>query len=322
MSVLQERQARFYQLVDQGQLSHAYLLTGDDLANKQATTIGIIQALACQDKSDGVPCGVCEYCQRAMANELPDILYLQPDGRYIRVDQIRELKEWLSTSPLELNFKMAVIEVAELMNPSASNALLKFLEEPASGVYLMLYAQDVQNLLPTIQSRVQKIHFPGVTRQEVYENLLSRGIEPSHSRVISRLSTNSIEHLVADYDQDQFSQWLKNLNNFYGYLVERNYRGFTFVQTQLKNEITGKQGLDSLDYLLLLCHSSLMQLNGSSTQELLQGYFIQELHKALSPQSQQIIRLNHHILETKEYMMSNVSGQLAFERLALKVIVD
>lgn len=308
----------FYQLIENQELSHAYLFTGDDYQRKIQVTINIIQALACQSKIQGQPCLECEWCQRAAANQLADVIYIQAEGQFIKVDQIRQLKDWLATSPLEASFKLAVIEQAERMNPAASNALLQFLEEPLPNVHMVLYAQEASSLLATIQSRVQKYHFPVVSRFETMEDLLQSGIKQQHAQIIANLSTTSLANLLENYDEATFSAWLKDLNSFYTYLIESNLMGMIHVQIRLKNYLTGQQAIDSLDYLLSLCHSSLLLDSGDKTAKI-QDYFLKELHKNHPNMSLKLLNIYQEILKTKEYIMANVSPQLALERLVLSV---
>ncbi len=76
----------------------------------------------------------------------------------VRLDQIREITQFLSRPPLEANQSVAVIEAAETMPESAGNALLKTLEEPGQAT-LILLAPNVESLLPTLVSRCQRIPF-------------------------------------------------------------------------------------------------------------------------------------------------------------------
>ena len=88
----------------------------------------------------------------------------------IRLEQVKELKKFLGNNPLESEFIMVVIEELELLNESAANALLKTLEEPNNGIFLLITSRP-ECILSTIKSRCQNIPF-------------------------NRLSTNSIEEIL------------------------------------------------------------------------------------------------------------------------------
>jgi DNA polymerase III subunit delta' len=76
----------------------------------------------------------------------------------VRLEQVREISRFLSQSPIEASRLLVVIEGAQTMGESAANGLLKTLEEPGHGT-LILIAQTLDALLPTIVSRCQRIPF-------------------------------------------------------------------------------------------------------------------------------------------------------------------
>ncbi len=87
----------------------------------------------------------------------PDLKWVQPEGSVIKVDDIREVATFAVGTRQTAPAKVVVIESAELMNPSAANALLKTLEEPPPATYLLLATARPGRLLPTIVSRCQSV---------------------------------------------------------------------------------------------------------------------------------------------------------------------
>lgn len=308
----------FYELIQRRRLVHGYVFTGDDVEGKRFVSKEIVKALGCTNlASNGEPCGVCDHCTKAQDNQLADVVNLKPDGQSIKVGQIRDLKEWLSMSSIESEFKLAVIEQAETMNQSSANALLTFLEEPVENVYLILYTQSSSNLLPTIQSRVQKIHFPRANADERVAYFTGVGVSEAHARVFSMLSSEASNRLITDYDEENVTNWLKALNSFYATLAHSHINSLVLIQTLLRNYITVQQALDGLDYLLILNHAMLRILTNTEDERIIQQYFIKEVIKAKQPGVTHILRLNDLLLETKQRLQANVAPQLALERLAI-----
>lgn len=308
----------FHELIHNKRLVHGYCFTGDDLDYKQEITIEIIKSLGCHNPNElGEPCDECSHCSKAELGQLADVIQVGPDGQSIRVGQIRELKEWLSTSPIESSFKLAVIEQADLMNPSSANALLMFLEEPVDNVYLILYTQSASNLLPTIQSRVQKIHFPKVNSEDFEASLIDKDINALHIKIFMHMSQESVARCITDYNEEELSQWFKSLNTFYSTLIHTNVYAFVLVQTQLKSYLSVQQTLDSIDYLLLLNHGLIRILTNTDQENLVQAYALKEMIKAKRPSIAHALKLNDLLIETKQRLLANVSPQLALERLAL-----
>ena len=76
----------------------------------------------------------------------------------IRLEQIREITQFLGRPPLDAPRNMVVLEEAETMAEAAANALLKTLEEPGQAT-LILIAPSLESVLPTLVSRCQRIPF-------------------------------------------------------------------------------------------------------------------------------------------------------------------
>ena len=107
----------------------------------------------------------------------------RPDGRLrkkseltIKVDQIRELSEFVVRSISVAPRKVVLIEGIESATIAASNALLKSLEEPPPNTHLVLVTESLDLLLPTIRSRCRLVSLPTSTRSESEEWLLNNGI--------------------------------------------------------------------------------------------------------------------------------------------------
>ena len=94
----------------------------------------------------------------------------------IRLEQIREIGQFLARSALEAPRSVVVIEQAETMAEAPANALLKTLEEPGQAT-LILIARSVESLLPTLVSRCQKIPFFRLSSEEMKQVLQKAGHE-------------------------------------------------------------------------------------------------------------------------------------------------
>ena len=122
-------------------------------------------------KQWGGACGQCKQCQLFASETHSDFICVQPEekSRYIKVDAIRSVTEFLAKSSLQGGAKVAIIEPAEALNVNAANALLKTLEEPASKTYILLVSHSPGRLLPTIKSRCQHLELASPTEHECLE---------------------------------------------------------------------------------------------------------------------------------------------------------
>lgn len=121
----------------------------------------------------------------------------------VRLEQVREITQFLSRPPLESDRSIVVIDQAETMAESAANALLKTLEEPGQAT-LILLAPNAESLLPTLVSRCQKIPFHRLDRQVMAQVLAEAGYAEilQHPEVLS-LAQGSPGAAIAHWQQLQ-----------------------------------------------------------------------------------------------------------------------
>ena len=151
----------------QNRLAHAYLFHGDDRIGKRLLALRLAQALLCETvPDDPTPdaCGACRACRQVDARTHPDFMVIEPDQELanpqIKIELIRDIEHQMIYRPLIGDRKICLIDDADRMTIGAANALLKTLEEPASGTLFLLVSNEPERLLPTIRSRCQSVAVP------------------------------------------------------------------------------------------------------------------------------------------------------------------
>jgi DNA polymerase-3 subunit delta' len=144
-----------------GRLGHALLLTGASGVGKRVFAEAFAAALLCEQSAGFGACGKCRSCLLFTAGSHPDWFVLQPeeDKRDIAIDSVRELGERLALSAQMRGVKVACVDPADALNVNAVNALLKTIEEPPKGVYLLLLSSRPRALPATLRSRCQHLKF-------------------------------------------------------------------------------------------------------------------------------------------------------------------
>jgi len=186
-----------------GKLSHAYLFYGIDSSGMRETAIALIEAIFCNG-TDG--CGECPSCRKVAGLRHPDLHHVQPDGAFIKIDQIRELQKELSYRPFEAPKKACIIEDADKMNTSAANAFLKTLEEPSGDAILILITTRVDAVLPTVLSRCQQLRFPSLPTETIASQLREKGADQDSARIAAALAEGSFERAQEIIEGD----WLQS----------------------------------------------------------------------------------------------------------------
>lgn len=182
----------------QGRLGHALLLVGPARMGKREVAEALAKRLLCASpRPDLFACGSCRSCQLFPAQSIGLVttqahgdlqrIGLEPNEKgdklrtEISVDQIRRLGQWFSLTPQLGGAQVAIIDPADLMNTSSSNALLKTLEEPSPNRYLLIVSSRPGRLPATIRSRCQRLEFRLPSSDQAQAWLKSRGFADADS---------------------------------------------------------------------------------------------------------------------------------------------
>jgi len=140
-------------------MPHALLLLGIRGIGKLHFAECFVRTQLCQTGKDACD---CHSCRLITGRTHPNVLWITPEkpGVAIKVDQIRDVAEFIHQTSLQGEYRFVLIHPAASMNINAANALLKTLEEPAPASMLILIAEQASQMPATIVSRCQHLHFP------------------------------------------------------------------------------------------------------------------------------------------------------------------
>lgn len=168
-------------------ISHAYLFWGQSRLGKNTLAKEFIKLLNCQAEQK-IPCQNCWPC-KAFGKEIhPDLIVIRPEGKEIKISQIRELQRFLSFRPHSANYKAVILKEGERMNQEAQSCLLKTLEEPTPTSLIIITSEHPAALFPTILSRVQKIKISPISKFEIENYLKNQKVPLPEIEKISSLS--------------------------------------------------------------------------------------------------------------------------------------
>lgn len=143
------------------------------------------------------------------------ILGVQNKQGEIRVEDAQEVLKSLSLKSYEGGYKIMIIWMADKMNIAASNKLLKLLEEPSDKTIFILISENEEDIIQTIRSRCQVIHFNGLPEKVIAEALVSQqNIDSNLAKKIAHQAQgnfNKALSLIKDDGSDYpFEQWFVN----------------------------------------------------------------------------------------------------------------
>lgn len=130
----------------------------------------------------------------------------------IGVDEAQDMVKKLSLKAHQGGFKVMLVWMAHKMNTECSNKILKLVEEPPKNTVLLLLTENEEQILGTIRSRCQVLHFPYLSEQDIADALVNNhNAEPKTAMTIARRSegdyNNALHILHHDSEEIVFEKW-------------------------------------------------------------------------------------------------------------------
>lgn len=191
----------FQSVFVRGRLGQAYLLVGPAGVGKRRFAHELAKALLCEGPPAPLTaCDTCPGCLQVAADTHPDLHVVRtpPEKSELPIEEMREFCARLARKPARGERVVGIVEDADDFNTASANSFLKTLEEPPSGVVLLLVATSTDRQLPTILSRCQVVQFGPLTPDEVSEVLAEHGVEdPGRRQRLARLAGGSVGRALA-----------------------------------------------------------------------------------------------------------------------------
>lgn len=167
---------------------HAHLFSGPEGVGKRRTALAWATRLLCARPLGSAACGACPSCLKLKAGMHPDLILVEPDGRSIKIEQVRAVTAATLYQPNEGRWRVIIIEQSELFGEAAANALLKTLEEPGGSTVFVLLSASPHRLLTTVRSRCLPVPFGPLTVDDTMTVLREHGLEGERAAALARLS--------------------------------------------------------------------------------------------------------------------------------------
>jgi len=125
-------------------ISHSYLFVGKSGIGKKIFAMELAKNVMCVGEEN------CESCIKFNAGSNPDFQIIRPEGKSIKIEQIRKMQSKIVEKPIISSKKVYIIDNTECMSEESQNCLLKTLEEPPEYVTIILIGASENSFLSTI----------------------------------------------------------------------------------------------------------------------------------------------------------------------------
>lgn len=139
------------------------------------------------------------------------ILGIEKKQGQIGVDEAQDIVKKLSLKSYEGGWKVMLIWMAEKMNSSAANKLLKLIEEPPKQTLFILIAEEEELIMQTIRSRCQTLHFPPLSESVISQALQIKGLNVADAGKIAQEANGNfnlaLDLMNCDSEDLVFEKW-------------------------------------------------------------------------------------------------------------------
>lgn len=232
--------------VREGRIPHAQLFAGISGIGKLQLALAYAQYLNCPHRTEEDSCGTCPTCLQFEKLQHPDLHFVFPIVKTDSADTCNDflepwreivlnkhyfdLEDWhkalgvetkqsmiyekesgeilrkLSLKAYGDGYKVMIIWQPEKMNASSANKLLKILEEPPVQTVFLMVSEHPEQLLSTIQSRVQTIRVPRLETETIEEALRQKGVDATQAKDIARIANGSYLTALKKADESEENQ--------------------------------------------------------------------------------------------------------------------
>jgi len=198
--------------LEAGPLSGAYLFYGPRSIGKYTTAKALARFSMCTGTHDS-GCR-CESCR--LFPNFPDYLEINDAGNTIKVEDAKNIEEFLTLAPYKAPRRVIIIDDAERMNFHASNRMLKILEENSSNSLIFIVSSKPELLSNTVYSRTYPINFTQISIDDIISILKSKGVEIEKINILERYIPHLTGGIVKNFQKylSYHTRALKYIENF------------------------------------------------------------------------------------------------------------
>ena len=288
-----------------GRLSHAYLILSADKDN-----LGEYLKLFAK-----LILGGDARADRLIGEGIhPDVMTFPISGDAVLKEDVAALIEESFLKPVESDKKIFIINRGESMNASSQNKLLKTLEEPPSGVHVLIGATSEYPLLTTVKSRVKKLTIPPFPAETLIDALTGDCPDTERLKEAVSCGDGTVGKALALYGDENLSETVElAVDTYNNMLSSRNVLEYSA-------KITGKTGVkEFLSVLELINRDNLLYLGGAE-DAVFNKKLLSRIKGAQGFTLGAVVYAAEKIAEAERRLAANGNPQAVLERLLFAIL--
>ena len=293
----------FKNSIIKNKLSHAYLINTNGYHKGFDFAKAFAKYLLCPNNETGShECSVCHLIDN---NSYSEFKVIEADGLWIKKEQTDELQEMFSMKSLS-GRKVYIINGVENLNISASNSILKFLEEPEEGIVAILITDNIYKVLGTIVSRCQVINLNNVQVKSDdmllnVGNQLYNDSDKINEFVNDSESINKIGHVI----------------DFIEYLYSNKLDTLVYINKYWNDFFKGKDDYLFAFNIMIMFYSDVISYKMGN--DIILSEFKSNIEKFSELDYNIINSILNLIMEVREDLYSNVNLNLLMDKFIIKM---
>ena len=233
-------------------------------------------------------------------DEYTELKVIEPDGQFIKKEQLLELQNSVLNKPVEANKIVYIIRNCEKLNSSSANSILKFLEEPADDIIAILLTDNINAVIPTIKSRCQVLNFKNVSTNVNNTCYL-------------------IKNLGIEKDEEEVKILIDSIINFVDSIEKKQINSYIYIKDILWDKFKTNEDILVLFNFLIYLYMDSLYIKLNKNIKYMNDYK-ESINLIVEKNSEENIIKKLNIIESlKTDLKYNVNSKLLFDRLIIEL---
>lgn len=288
--------------------SHAYLIDSNGYPKSLEFAISFAKTLMCPyNYTNILKCECCNRCKIIDDGNFLELKIIQPDGEWIKKEQLEELQNLFSKKAIVGNKKVYIIDGVEKLNTNSANSILKFLEEPEDGIVAILITENVNKVINTIVSRCQILS-------------LNNNYKSNNDSLVLKVANNifNSENKINDFvNNDDSINFINNVINFVNFYEDNGLDTLLNIESLWNCFFKDRKDITIALEIMLLIYNDV--LNYLLNKPIIVFNDIKKDIQKISIKSNilNISKKIHIIIDLREKIKYNINTNLLMDKLLI-----